>query len=334
MRRVGLGLNADISLHEAAEYASIADGYSLDSFWMHEHSFLRDAVPFLTVASLQTSRIKLGFGCINPYTRNPVLLAQSLFTLHESSRGRMILGLGTGFPPRLDLMGIKHEKPIAAIKETIEVISKLWRGETVNFQGKIFSYRNVKPLTPSIDGKIPIYIAGYRPMMVRLAGKIGDGYLGRGGESVESLKEIIEIVNETTVNDGRKKVNVDTAAYLLCALDDDSQKAKDLARKDPFIIYMMTVSDDRVLEISGFSKEVKKPIAEHFGKGNLAEASKYVTDDLLDTFTLSGSPKEVMDKIEDFVAVGLKLPILQPISCQRNQVKNVLETARQFALSG
>jgi 5,10-methylenetetrahydromethanopterin reductase len=333
MRRVGLGLNADIPVQEVVQYAGIADEYSLDSFWMHEHSFSRDAVPFLTAASLHTSRVRLGFGCINPYTRNPVLLAQGLFTLHESSRGRMILGLGTGFPQRLDLMGIKHEKPIAAMKEAVEVICRLWRGETVNFQGKIFNYKGVKSLTPSIDESIPIYIAGYRPMMVRLAGKIGDGYLGRGGESVESLKEIINLVKVSAVENGRKEGDVDTAAYLLCAVDDDTRKAKDLARRDPFIIYMITVSDDRVLEVSGFDKEVKTPIVEQFGKGNLSEASRYVTDELLDAFTLSGSPKEVMDRIEVFVAIGLKLPILQPISYQRDQVKKVLETAKRFALS-
>ncbi|HVB12415.1 MAG TPA: LLM class flavin-dependent oxidoreductase, partial [Nitrososphaerales archaeon] len=101
--RIGAGFNADLPVPEITNYATMAEELGFDSFWMHEHSFGRDAVSYLSAAAQATKKIRIGVACLSPYIRHPVLLAMTAATLQESSNGRIMLGLGTGFPMRLDL---------------------------------------------------------------------------------------------------------------------------------------------------------------------------------------------------------------------------------------
>src|ERR1700730_7204453 len=119
--RVGIGFNAELPVLEMLEHVKAADDHGFESYWMHEHSFGRDAVSYLSAAAVSTSKIKLGVACLTPYVRHPVSLAVTMATIQETSNGRAVLGLGTGFPMRLDLMGIKHDWPIATLKESIDI---------------------------------------------------------------------------------------------------------------------------------------------------------------------------------------------------------------------
>ncbi len=191
--RIGVGFNADLPVAQITNYASQADDLGFDSFWMHEHSFGRDAASYLGSAANATKRIKIGVACLSPYVRHPVLLAMTAATLQETSNGRAILGLGTGFPMRLDFLGIKHDRPIGAIKEAIEICRGVWSGNVLNYSGSVFSVKGVKSLMGK-SSDIPIYIAGWKKQMLTLTGKYADGYVAKGGESTVSIKQIVSSI--------------------------------------------------------------------------------------------------------------------------------------------
>jgi 5,10-methylenetetrahydromethanopterin reductase len=159
-KRVAFGLIGNVPIRTAVELVQSAEGYGYDSFWMHETYFQREALSYLSPLALSTSRIKLATGCMNPFTRHPVLIAMSAATLNEASSERMILGLGTGFLPRLDQMGISHAEPVGRLEESIDIVRRLLRGEVVAFQGRHYSLRDVKPFFPKFEHPIPIYLAG------------------------------------------------------------------------------------------------------------------------------------------------------------------------------
>ena len=189
---------------------------------MHEHSFGRDATSYLSSAATATKEIKIGVACLSPYVRHPVLLAMTAATLQETSNGRAILGLGSGFPMRLDLMGIKHDKPIGAIKETIEICRGVWSGSVLNYSGSVFSVKGVKSLLGK-DSNIPIYIAGWKEQMLALTGKYADGYVAKGGESIVSVKQIVSSIKSAAEKANRSLAQIDFGAYLLTLVD----KSKD-----------------------------------------------------------------------------------------------------------
>src|SRR5579864_8650434 len=99
--RVSIGFNADVPVQEIVNHAQYAESAGFEGLWMHEHSFGRDAVSNLSAIALSTKSLRVGFGCLSPYVRNPVSLAMTSATLQESSEGRLSLGIGTGFPARL-----------------------------------------------------------------------------------------------------------------------------------------------------------------------------------------------------------------------------------------
>lgn len=331
MPEAGIGFNGDVPVAEMIKYVKRAESSNLESFWLHEHSFSRDAFSYLCSAAQVSSKIKLGAGCFSPFTRHPIVLAMTMATLQETTGGRAILGIGTGFPARLDMMGINHDKPIGVLKETIEICRKLWNGETLNFQGKYFSLKNVKSIFPKPESKIPIFIAGWKKQMLALCGTYADGYIAKGGESPQSLGRIVGGIKRSAEKHGRGLKDVTISAYLLSLVASSTKDALDTARKDPFVAYMLSVQDDYLYEETGIDPASKKPIAENYFKGRLDEARNHITDEILAAFTLCGTNKEIESRVQDYKKSGLDLPIMQPISMKNEDVLSIIELASGLA---
>lgn len=327
--RIGVGFNADLPISDIVGYASRAEESGLESFWMHEHSFGRDAISYLSAASQITKRIRIGVACLSPFVRHPVLLAMTAANLQEASNGRAILGIGTGFPMRLEMMGIKHERPIAGLKETIEICRRVWSGSPATYSGKVFSIKNVKSLVGK-SKKIPIYIAGWKKQMLSLTGRYADGYVAKGGESIASVLQIVSETKIAAESVSRSMEQIDVAAYLLCLVDDSKEVALERAKKDPFVIYMLSVQDDYLYEGTGIDPLNKKPIAENYFRGNLTEASSYITTEMIEAFTLVGTKKDVSNRVLEYRTAGINLPILQPISMKSEDVMAVINTGNSL----
>lgn len=321
--RTAIGFNADVPIQELVSYASIVDESGFDSVWIHEHSFGRDSISFLSAASQGTRKVKIGVACVSPFTRHPVSIATTASTLQESSGGRLLMGIGSGFPMRLDLMGVRHEKPIAAIKDTIEICRGVWSGNPVTYAGQVFSVKNVKSLTGAC-AKVPIYIAGWKPQMLSITGKFSDGYVAKGGESTVSIGQIVSSIKKSAEGSGRSISDIDVAAYLLTFVGKSKEEALERVRKDPFVTYMLAVQDDYLYEGTGIDPAKKKPISENYFRGNVAQASTFVTDEMLEAFTLLGTKDDVINRAVEFKKAGLTLPILQPISMQKNDIVDVV----------
>lgn len=290
---------------------------------MHEHSFGRDAVSNISCVAMSTERLKLGFGCLSPYVRNPVAIAMTSETVQESSHGRLSLAIGTGFPARLDLMGIEHKLPISALKETIDICRLIWVGGPVTYSGKTFRVKNVKSLLGDAKPKIPIYIAGWKNQMLKLTAKHADGYLAKGGESTNSIAQIVSSVSSFA--SPRSLAEIDIAAYLLTLVAGSKQEAIERAKRDPFVAYMLSVQDDYLYKGTGIDPALKKPIAENYFKGNIPAAFDQIKDEMIESFTLSGTSDQVCDKILQYKKSGLNQPILQPISMKPEDVNRVIE---------
>jgi 5,10-methylenetetrahydromethanopterin reductase len=328
--KVAIGFNADIPVEQLIEEARVAERVGFEALFMHEHSFGRDALSYLNALALSTSRIRLGVACLTPYTRHPVVLAVSMATLQETSGGRALLGLGTGFPMRLDLMGIRHDKPIGALKETIEICRGVWTGAPVNYSGVNFTVKNVKSLSGAVAKRIPVYIAGWKRQMLALTGKMADGYVAKGGESVQSIRQIVTSIQSAAARHGRRLSEIELCAYLLTYVGESKEQALKAARTDPFVNYMLSVQDDYLYEGTGIDPAKKKPIAENYFKGNIAASSSFITDEMLEAFVLVGNSEQVCDRVEQFLDAGLALPILQPISMKIPDIERVMRVGEML----
>src|SRR5262245_9801715 len=137
---LGVLLNAEYPLPELVQLARLAEELDYRDFWYTDVRFLRDCWVSLAAVALATERIRLGPGVTDPYTRHPALTASAIATLDELSRGRALLGLGIG-GYGFGQIGLEGRLPVAAMRETVEVVRRLLRGEEVSLEGKVVTVR-------------------------------------------------------------------------------------------------------------------------------------------------------------------------------------------------
>jgi 1,4-dihydroxy-2-naphthoate octaprenyltransferase len=325
-RRVGLGLNARGDVSDTVAWAERARAAGLESIWFHDSYFERDVVTYASATASQVAEIKIGLGAMNPFTRHPVLIAMTVSALDEMAPERILLGMGSALPLRLAQMGIPYTPPDAVTKsaEAIDVLHTLWKGERI--PSGTPGLPPLQPMFPPVH-RVPIYIAGYRSPMMELAGQRGDGYLARPAESIPGLKKLLSVMNKAARVAGRDPKDIDVAGYLLALVADTRRDALNRAKREPFVIFMMSILSDVTLKRAGFDPALRDRIAVHWRKEDYTTAGGLIPDELLDAFILCGTRREIADRTWEYHEAGMALPILQPVVQDEDQVAAVLDAA-------
>jgi 1,4-dihydroxy-2-naphthoate octaprenyltransferase len=335
-RPIGLGLAARGDPTDVVDWARRSRDAGLDSVWIHDSYYERDAVSFTTavagaIAADGEGDFRVAIGAANPFTRHPVVLAMTGSALDELLPGRIVLGLGTGLPLRLKQMGIPYD-PVASLEGVsvaIDQIRALWAGERLPS-----ATPGLPPIQPMFapTHRIPIAIAGYRRELVELAGRKADGYLARPAESIPSLRGILERLRAAATGAGREPDSIETAGYLLTLVDKSRREALNRAKREPFVIYMMSVLSDVSLRRAGFDAELRDRIATAWRAEDYTTAGNLIPDELLDAFMLCGTREDVAAKAIRFHAeAGLRLPLLQPVLQEDRQIDELIAAAALYA---
>jgi len=326
VRRVGLGLASRGKVSDCVAWAERARAAGLDSVWFHDSYFERDAVTYASAVASQVPELGVGLGALNPFTRHPVLIAMTVSALDEMAPGRIRLGLGSALPLRLGQMGIPYAPDDAATRtvSTIETLRTLWKGERVP-PGK----PGLPPLQPMFAPvhRVPIYVAGYRSPMMVVAGEKGDGYIARPAESIPGLRKLLRVMDRAARAAGRDPDAIDVAGYLLTFVDETRRDALNRAKRDPFVIYMMSILSDVTLKRAGFDPEMRDRISAKWRAEDYTGAAALIADDLLDAYILCGTRREVAERAHAYHEAGMDLPLLQPVVQEEAQVAALLEAA-------
>ncbi len=336
-RRIGLGLAARGEPEEVLDWSRRARDAGLESIWIHDSYFERDAVTFATVVADGLARdqdgssFRVALGAVNPNTRHPVVLAMTGSALDEILPGRIVMGLGTGLPLRLKQMGIPYapETAVARVSDAMDTLRALWAGQRL--PSATPGLPPIQPMFPPTH-RIPLVIAAYRREFVALAGEKADGYLARPAESIPSLRGILDRLRAAASEAGRDPGAVDSAGYLLSLVDKTRREALNRAKREPFVIYMMSVLSDISLGRAGFEPALRDAIAAAWRAEDFTTAGNLIPDELLDAFMLCGTREDVAEKAMAFhVGTGLDLPLLQPVLQEERQIQELLAAATIFA---
>ena len=335
-RRVGMGMAARGDISDAIDWARRARDAGLDSLWVHDSYFERDAITYAAaiagaLATDPASPFRLALGAVNPYTRHPVVLAMTGSALDELLPERIVMGLGTGLPLRLGQMGIPYSptEAVERVSSAMDQLHALWAGERL--PSGTPGLPPIQPMFPPVH-RIPLFVAAYRKDFVEMAGRKADGYLARPCESIPSLRGFLERLRASATAAGREPGDVETAAYLLSLVDKTRREALNRAKREPFVIYMMSILGDVSLLRAGFPREMRNRIAAAWRAEDYHEAGKLIPDDLLDAFMLCGTREDVAEKAMAFHnETGLDLPLLQPVVQEEAQAIELIEAAKLYA---
>lgn len=186
-----------------------------DSIWTPEFTDLAVASPSPhrhldalavagTVAAL-TENTPISTLVVDTVRRHPVMLAQTALTLSHLSKGRFILGLGSGEIENVGPYGFDFRKPVSRMIEAVEVIKLLWHSQgPVDFAGEFFHLEHARLDTEPYEGKFPpIYMAAGGPRTLNLVGRHGDGWFPGAIRSPEHYAEHLGIIHQAAEEAGR-----------------------------------------------------------------------------------------------------------------------------------
>jgi alkanesulfonate monooxygenase len=158
--------------------------------------------------------------------RRPVLLAKTLATIDVFSQGRLTLGVGVGNRESdYDAVHVPFDHRGARALECIQIMRRLWREESVSFEGKFFRLNQVS-LGPKPYGNraIPIWLGGSAESVLRRTGRYGDGYIC-STSSLPSFSTLWEKISGHARAHGRDPLQIEKAALNYLAIDEDKGRA-------------------------------------------------------------------------------------------------------------
>ena len=309
-------------VRETVAMAKACEDAGFDAFWMAEaypwwrkHSFeARSSTAVLAVIANATRRIQLGWGIISPYTRHPVQIAMEARVMQDLAGDRFLLGLGASKIFMKEIGEGEGEKvgPATVMRESIEVIKGVLKGEAFEYQGKVFaaSVPLLKQDAHTPRGVPPIYVAGTGPVMQKMAGAISEGLLTASITTPAFVRYSKKNMEEGARKVGRDASSLALGAVIVGSIGRDSAQGKEGAREQAAMYLANKVqnikgSADVLLECAGLSFDELRPVADAMEKGGRKAAAKAVTDDILrKVCPIAGTPKECIQRIEEYRDAG------------------------------
>lgn len=321
VQKLGYSLGPLLSMREILLCAKMADQQeNVDSLWVPE-SWGRESFATLGAISQVTRKVSLGTSIINIYSRTPAIVAMAATTLDMLSDNRTIIGLGASTAAIVENWhGLKFNRPASRMKEYIECLRLMTRGEKVKYNGEFFQINNFKILHQPQRANIPIFMAAVNKKMVSMASKLADGIL----LYLRPLEELKRTATE--IKQASKGKSFEIACSFICAMSNkEPEKAR--ARAATTLAFYIAVGEyySKFLADNGFKIEVEEITAE-YRKAGADNAAKYVSDRMLSSLVICGSSEECRESLSKFLSTGITLPIIQfnPIGDSESSFKEML----------
>ena len=285
-----------VALTRQAEAAGVQYGWIFDS-----HILWLEPYPLLTLMASNTKNMRLGTCVTNPATRDITVTSSLFATLNQISGGRMQLGIGRGDSSRRVL----GKKPVGAgdLERAVKTFRELTAGREIEYDGQ--------PTRISwATGSPPVWIAGYGPKVLDLAGRVGDGVILQFADP-DLIEWCLGFVKKGAEAAGRdfRKIEVMSAAPVW--VSDDLKLARERVRWFPALV------SNHVLDlISRYKPEDLPPALTSYvrDRGHYdyqehcevdSDHSKFVSDDVVDRFCLVGPAAAHREKLRKLASIGV-----------------------------
>ncbi|MGH2680087.1 MAG: LLM class flavin-dependent oxidoreductase [Actinomycetota bacterium] len=288
----------EITFSDAAGWARRAEALGFDSVWVSDHffySFARYGADPSPIASLEplttlagiagvTERVRIGTLVVCASFRHPALLARTAASIGLLSEGRLELGLGAGWmAEEFEAFGYRFGSAgerFAALEESLEVMTALFGGEPVTYDGSSVALREAV-LAPAPERRPPLWVGGKGgPRLLGLAARLADGWNVVWRMSPETYATKIDDVRTACATAGRDPATFGLSIGLYSSIGEDERGAR-----------------------------------EAFDRGLAAAPGDAMAADDYETWradTLSGTPEQILERVAAFEALGVGEIVVSP----------------------
>lgn len=307
-------------------------GWIPDSVWTEDltelakyqanpHLFF-DPLIMMGAAGAATERIRVGVCVTDTIHRHPAMLAQESLTVDHLARGRSILGLGSGERMNVTPYGLEWEKPVGRLEEAIKVMRLLWESDKpISFEGKFFRLEDaVIGLDPYEGRTPPIWLAAHGPRMLRITGRLADGWLPTNMPP-ETYAEKLAAIRESAERAERDPdaITPSMLAYVICAPDEETlaqMYEAPLAR----LLFAAVDLAPETFERHGSSSPFEAGSGFHsflpttVTRAECERIISHIPGGIVRELTLSGTPERIAEQLRVYAQAGLRDVVLWNIT--------------------
>jgi probable F420-dependent oxidoreductase len=253
-------------------------------------------------------QIRLGCAIIPVFTRPAPLIAMSAVTVNELAGGRFILGLGISTPNIVEQwMGVPFRKPVTMMRETVEALRAIFRGEKVTMAGKMVKINGFRLDLP-ITNPPKIYIGAQGAKMLRLAGELGDGVIVNF-ITPETVGPMLENTREGMRAAGKDPARLDVVCRIIAAVDEDEDVVRNLFRRS-LTAYVTVPQYNKFFREIGYDKEATIAI-DAWNAGDRGKALEAVSDEMVEKIFVFGTAEKCRRRLDDYARAGITTTALQ-----------------------
>ena len=310
---------------QACARVRLAEEAGVDTVWVAE-AWGRDCFTILTLLARETTRIKLGTGIVNCYSRTPAALAQHFATLDEFSGGRMIIGVGTSGHRVIEhFHGVPFQPSLTRLREYVEIMRMILAGEPLKYQGKVFRLeRGFRLRFPPVRSSIPIFIASLTPKSVAQTATIADGWMPVM-IPLQHLAPEVAAFRQLVRDAGREPQSIIVRSPGAVTVTRDIDKAREESRAH-LAFYITNMGDfyrEQLIRL-GYEEAVST-VRKAWDEGGRAAGTTAVPEALIDSLFFAGPVEACIERLEAQAAAGIDMHTVRVEANDSREMVQILQ---------
>jgi phthiodiolone/phenolphthiodiolone dimycocerosates ketoreductase len=296
-----------------------------DSIWTPEFTDLAtvspsphrclDSLAVAAAVGALTRQVSIATSVVDTVRRHPAMLAQTALTLDHLSRGRFILGLGSGETENTVPYGFDFARSVSRLEESLKIIRLLWDTDgPVDFQGEFYRLKHARLDTEPFEGRFPrIWMGSGGPRMLEITGRYAEGWWPTNAWTPEEYAQKLGVVRHSAERAGRDPLAIEPAIMQTCFIaDDDAQLAEILSA--PLVKAWMLMPSAEVLGRFG----MRHPFGDNWRgyqdidpallpRERVIELLDRVRPEMIMALVPCGTPRQVARQLKGFVEAGVRV---------------------------
>lgn len=311
--RLGILLLSTTAPERLPTLAASCERLGFDEVWLAEDYFFYGGFTGVVQALRVTERVRVGLGVVSCVARHPSVTAMEIASVERAFPGRFLPGIGHGVPAWVAQMGLTPRSPMRALEEAVTGVRALLAGgKPYTSEGAQFAFHDVS-LTHPPEGDVPLMLGVIGAKGCEMAGRIADGNVVSVLAPTEYVTWARELGERGMAQAGRTGT-FGMPTYVLTSVDQNRDRAR-AAVRESVAFYLSAVGPTPLTGSIGINDAVTGLLAE----GGYEALVNGMPEEWIDRLAISGTPDEVVGRIQDYWAAGADSVVLSPQPAGRTE---------------